>query len=60
MQENTLEHPIAKMILDSAQKGKHVIIKIDPKFFSTWDFANRNDFESNFAMEIDLTIIKTI
>ena len=48
------------MILDSAQKGKHVVIEIDPKFFSTWDFAKMDDFESNFAMEIDLTIIKTI
>jgi hypothetical protein len=35
----TLEHPIAKMTLDSAQKGNHVVIEIDPKFFSTWDFA---------------------
>jgi general stress protein 26 len=35
----TLEHPIPKMILDSAQKGSHIVIEIDPKFFSTWDFA---------------------
>ena len=35
----TLVHPIPKMILESAQKGNHVIIEIDPKFFSTWDFA---------------------
>jgi len=35
----TLDHPIPKMILESAQKGNHVIIEIEPKFFSTWDFA---------------------
>lgn len=35
----TLDHPIPKIILESAQKGNHVIIEIDPKFFSTWDFA---------------------
>ncbi|MPZ07694.1 MAG: pyridoxamine 5'-phosphate oxidase family protein [Nitrososphaeraceae archaeon] len=35
----TLDHPIPRMILESVQKGIHVIIEIDPKFFSTWDFA---------------------
>jgi general stress protein 26 len=35
----TLDHPIPKMILDSAKKGNHVVIEIDPKFLSTWDFA---------------------
>ena len=32
----TLDHPIPRMILESVQKGNHVIIEIDPKFFSTW------------------------
>lgn len=35
----TLDHPIPKMILESAQKGNHVIVEINPKFFSTWDFG---------------------
>jgi general stress protein 26 len=35
----TLDHPISKMILDSAKKGDHVVLEISPKFFSTWDFA---------------------
>jgi len=35
----TLDHPIPKMILDSAKKGNHVVVEIDPKFLSTWDFA---------------------
>ena len=35
----TLDHPIPKMILDSAKKGNHVVLEVSPKFFSTWDFA---------------------
>lgn len=35
----TLDHPIPRMILESAQKGNHVMIEIEPKYFSTWDFA---------------------
>jgi nitroimidazol reductase NimA-like FMN-containing flavoprotein (pyridoxamine 5'-phosphate oxidase superfamily) len=35
----TLDHPIPRMILESAQKGNHVLIEIKPRFFSTWDFA---------------------
>ena len=31
----TLDHPVAKMILLSAQQGTHVVIEISPKFFST-------------------------
>ena len=34
----TLDHPVPKMILDSAKKGSHVVLEIRPKFFSTWDF----------------------
>jgi PPOX class probable F420-dependent enzyme len=35
----TLDHPIPRMILDSAKKGNHVVVEISPKFISTWDFA---------------------
>lgn len=35
---DTLDHPVPKMILDSAKKGNHVVLEISPKFFSTWDF----------------------
>jgi nitroimidazol reductase NimA-like FMN-containing flavoprotein (pyridoxamine 5'-phosphate oxidase superfamily) len=35
----TLDHPIPKIISESAKKGNHVIVEISPKFFSTWDFA---------------------
>ena len=34
----TLDHPVPKMILDSAKKGNHVVLEISPRFFSTWDF----------------------
>ena len=34
----TLDHPVPKMILDSAKNGNHVVLEISPKFFSTWDF----------------------
>jgi hypothetical protein len=39
MKYQGLDHPIPKMILDSAKKGNHVIVEISPIFFSTWDFA---------------------
>ena len=35
----TLDHPVAKMITDSAKKGEVVLIEISPKFFSTWDYS---------------------
>ncbi len=35
----TLDHPLPKMILESAKKGNHVLVEITPKFFSTWDFG---------------------
>ena len=35
----TLDHPIPRTILESVQKGNHVIVEIDPKYYSTWDFS---------------------
>jgi nitroimidazol reductase NimA-like FMN-containing flavoprotein (pyridoxamine 5'-phosphate oxidase superfamily) len=35
----TLEHPIAKMIMDNARNGIEVGIQLTPRFFSAWDFA---------------------
>ena len=35
----TLDHPIAKMMLDNARNGTEVVIEIAPKFFSAWDFG---------------------
>jgi PPOX class probable F420-dependent enzyme len=35
----TLEHPLAKMLMEFAQNGTEMLLEISPKFFSTWDFA---------------------
>lgn len=35
----TLEHPLAKMLMDNAKSGNFFLIDINPKFFSTWDYA---------------------
>jgi general stress protein 26 len=35
----TLDHPIAKMIMENARNGAEVLLKIKPKFFSTWNFG---------------------
>ena len=35
----TLEHPLAKMIIENTKSGAEVVIEINPKFFSAWDFG---------------------
>jgi nitroimidazol reductase NimA-like FMN-containing flavoprotein (pyridoxamine 5'-phosphate oxidase superfamily) len=35
----TLEHPTAKTLMDYAQNGKEVLVEINPKYFSSWDFS---------------------
>jgi len=35
----TLEHPLAKMLMENTRNGVEVIIEITPKYFSAWDFA---------------------
>ena len=35
----TLEHTLAKMLMEFAQNGTEILLEISPKFFSTWDFA---------------------
>jgi hypothetical protein len=35
----TLDHPLAKMITEAARNGDEVLLEINPKFFSTWDFG---------------------
>lgn len=35
----TLDHPVAKMITDHSKKGEVVLVEINPKFFSTWDYG---------------------
>jgi len=35
----TLEHPLAKMLMDNTRNETEVVIEITPKFFSAWDFG---------------------
>src|ERR687898_842510 len=35
----TLEHPLAKMLIENTRNGSEVVIEISPKFFSAWDFS---------------------
>jgi len=35
----TLEHPLAKMLMENARIGVEVMIEITLKFFSAWDFG---------------------
>jgi PPOX class probable F420-dependent enzyme len=35
----TLEHPLAKMLMENTKNGTEVVIEITPRFFSAWDFA---------------------
>jgi general stress protein 26 len=35
----TLEHPLAKMLMENTRNGIEVAIEITPKFFSAWDFG---------------------
>lgn len=35
----TLDHPLAKMLVENTKNGTEVVIEITPKFFSAWDFG---------------------
>ena len=35
----TLDHPIAKMLIENAKGGNEILLEINPKYFSTWDFG---------------------
>jgi general stress protein 26 len=35
----TLEHPLAKMLMENTRNASEVVIEITPKFFSAWDFG---------------------
>ena len=35
----TLDHPLAKRLMDNTKNGTEVVIEITPKFFSAWDFG---------------------
>ncbi len=35
----TIEHPLAKRLMENTRTGIEVVIEITPKFFSAWDFG---------------------
>jgi uncharacterized pyridoxamine 5'-phosphate oxidase family protein len=35
----TIEHPLAKMIVEDTKNGVEVVIELTPKFFSAWDLG---------------------
>jgi len=35
----TLEHPLAKMLMENTQKGNEIVIELTPIYFSAWDFG---------------------
>ena len=35
----TLEHPLAKTLMDNTRNGTEVVIQVSPKFYSAWDFS---------------------
>ena len=35
----TIEHPLARMIMENTKNGTEIVIEITPKFFSAWDFG---------------------
>jgi general stress protein 26 len=35
----TVDHPLAKRLIENTRNGTQVIIEITPKFFSAWDFG---------------------
>jgi len=35
----TIEHPLAKMIMENTRNGIEVVIELTPKFFSAWDLS---------------------
>lgn len=35
----TLDHPTAKMLMEYVQNGKEILLEINPRYFSTWDFS---------------------
>ena len=39
----TLEHPLAKRIMENTTNGNQAVIEITPKFFSAWDFSKAEE-----------------
>ena len=35
----TLEHPLAKMLIENTRNGTEIIVELTPNYFSAWDFG---------------------
>jgi general stress protein 26 len=35
----TLEHPLAKMLMENTRNGTEIVIELTPTYFSAWDFG---------------------
>jgi general stress protein 26 len=35
----TLEHPLAKMLMENTQNGTEIVVELTPTYFSAWDFG---------------------
>lgn len=35
----TVDHPLAKNLVDMAKNGMSVVLELTPRYYSTWDFA---------------------
>ncbi len=36
-----LEHPMAHELIDAIKKGQSVVLEINPKYYSTWDYSKQ-------------------
>ena len=37
----SLEHPMAKSLMNSVRRGDSVIIEVSPRYYSTWDYSKK-------------------
>ncbi|HEX6377593.1 MAG TPA: pyridoxamine 5'-phosphate oxidase family protein [Nitrososphaeraceae archaeon] len=38
----SIDHPMAKLLLENVKNGNSVLLEITPKYYSTWDYSRNN------------------
>jgi hypothetical protein len=38
----SIDHPMAKVLLENVRNGNSVILEIKPKYYSTWDYSRNS------------------
>ncbi|MDW0155600.1 MAG: pyridoxamine 5'-phosphate oxidase family protein, partial [Nitrososphaeraceae archaeon] len=38
----SIDHPMAKLLLENVRNGNSVLLEIKPKYYSTWDYSRNN------------------